>query len=60
MVRGLAIFKEYFEQYPDNYVIIGGTARIENGSKVDAKHLRKHKSDVFRLIARFLPGGCRP
>ncbi len=26
MVRGLAIFKKYFEQYPDNYVIIGGTA----------------------------------
>jgi hypothetical protein len=26
MVRGLDIFREYFEQYPDNYVIIGGTA----------------------------------
>jgi hypothetical protein len=26
MVRGLDIFKRYFEQYPDNYVIIGGTA----------------------------------
>lgn len=26
MVRGLEIFKKYFEQYPDNYVIIGGTA----------------------------------
>jgi hypothetical protein len=26
MVRGLDTFKEYFEQYPDNYVIIGGTA----------------------------------
>lgn len=26
MVRGLNIFKKYFEQYPDNYVIIGGTA----------------------------------
>ncbi len=26
MVRGLDIFKKYFEQYPDNYVIIGGTA----------------------------------
>ena len=26
MVIGLDKFKEYFEQYPDNYVIIGGTA----------------------------------
>lgn len=26
MVRGLDIFKQYFEAYPDNYVIIGGTA----------------------------------
>lgn len=26
MVRGLDIFKQYFEQYPNNYVIIGGTA----------------------------------
>lgn len=26
MVRGLDIFKQYFEQYPGNYVIIGGTA----------------------------------
>ena len=26
MVRGLDIFKKYFEKYPSNYVIIGGTA----------------------------------
>lgn len=26
MVRGIDIFKRYFEAYPDNYVIIGGTA----------------------------------
>lgn len=26
MVRGLDIFKIYFKDYPDNYVIIGGTA----------------------------------
>jgi hypothetical protein len=26
MVRGLDIFKKYFEHYPGNYVIIGGTA----------------------------------
>lgn len=26
MVRGIDIFKRYFEKYPDNYVIIGGTA----------------------------------
>ena len=26
MVRGIAVFTKYFEQYPDNYVIIGGTA----------------------------------
>lgn len=26
MVRGLDIFKKYFGAYPDNYVIIGGTA----------------------------------
>ncbi len=26
MVRGLDIFKKYFEHYPNNYVIIGGTA----------------------------------
>ncbi len=26
MVIGLDIFREYFEQYPDNYVIIGGAA----------------------------------
>jgi len=27
MVRGLYIFKEYFAEFPDNYLIIGGTAR---------------------------------
>ena len=26
MVRGLDIFKKYFQEYLDNYVIIGGTA----------------------------------
>jgi hypothetical protein len=26
MVRGLDVFTTYFEQYPDNYVIIGGSA----------------------------------
>ena len=26
MVRGLEMFKKYFEQFPDNYVIIGGAA----------------------------------
>lgn len=26
MVRGIDIFKQYFEAYPENYVIIGGTA----------------------------------
>lgn len=26
MVRGINVFTKYFEQYPDNYVIIGGTA----------------------------------
>ncbi len=26
MVRGLGVFKKYFKQYPENYVIIGGTA----------------------------------
>jgi len=27
MVAGIEKFKEYFEQFPDNYLIIGGTAR---------------------------------
>lgn len=26
MVRGLEIFKKYFKDYPENYIIIGGTA----------------------------------
>jgi len=26
MVKGLDLFKKYFEQFPDNYIIIGGTA----------------------------------
>jgi hypothetical protein len=26
MVRGLEIFKQYFKEYPENYIIIGGTA----------------------------------
>ena len=26
MVAGLAIFRKYFESYPENYVIIGGAA----------------------------------
>ena len=29
--------------------------RIENGSQEDAKHLRKHKADVFRLIVMLTP-----
>ncbi len=27
MVKGLNIFKDYFAAFPDNYLIIGGTAR---------------------------------
>lgn len=26
MVKGITVFKKYFEEYPDNYTIIGGTA----------------------------------
>ena len=26
MVRGIEVFKEYFRDFPDNYIIIGGTA----------------------------------
>ncbi len=26
MVKGLDVFKKYFEEFPDNYVVIGGTA----------------------------------
>ena len=26
MVRGLDVFKKYFEAFPDNYIVIGGTA----------------------------------
>ncbi len=26
MVRGIEKFREYFKDFPDNYVIIGGTA----------------------------------
>lgn len=26
MVKGITVFKKYFEEYPDNYIIIGGTA----------------------------------
>jgi len=26
MVRGLEIFKQYFKEYPESYIIIGGTA----------------------------------
>lgn len=26
MVRGLDVFRNYFQSYPDSYVIIGGTA----------------------------------
>jgi hypothetical protein len=29
--------------------------RIENGSKEDAKHLKKHKADVFRLTVMLTP-----
>jgi len=29
MVRGLDTFREYFKDYADNYVIIGGTACSE-------------------------------
>jgi len=28
MVEGLEIFLEHFRDYPDNYVLIGGTATI--------------------------------
>ena len=29
--------------------------RIENGIKVDAKQMKKHKSDVFRLVLMLTP-----
>ena len=34
------------------------TARVESGEKVDSKHIRKHRNDVFRMIM-LLPAGER-
>ncbi len=42
MVRGLDIFKKYFEGFPQSYVIIGGTAK-EKGEKIDSYKINKHK-----------------
>ena len=50
MVKGLDIFKKYFEQYPDNYVIFGNSLKtvitetkkkaMMNGSIIDSKNQR--------------------
>ena len=64
MVNGFLKFKEKFQGYENQYVIIGGTAclipfkakawldlkeRKSSGEQVDSKNIKKHKNDVFRL-----------
>lgn len=58
MVRGLDIFKKYFEAYPDNCVIIGGTAcdMIIDDALVEDSHLTPIPTDddLNRLSAILL------
>ena len=58
MVNGFTKFKEKFQGFENQYVIIGGTACdliMENeelpfrATQVDSKNIKKHKNDVFRL-----------
>ncbi len=72
MVRGFETFKERFQGFEEQYVIIGGTAcdlimereeldlseRKANGERVDSKNIKKHKNDVFR-IAQLLSAQSR-
>ena len=53
MVIGLDKFKEYFEEYPNNYVIIGGTAcdiKIE-----EAGFIPRATDDIDIILANDLP-----
>ena len=52
MVVGLDKFKEYFKDYPDNYVIIGGTACDIKIEEAGFTHIRKnHKETLDALFA---------
>ena len=65
MIRGLDIFKEFFRDFQDQYVLIGGAAcdivlsevdltdRKAAGQQVDDRDIRKHKNDVARLATLF-------
>jgi hypothetical protein len=39
MVRGLEKFREYFTDYPDSYIIIGGTALDRVICKLEEKQI---------------------
>jgi len=50
MVRGLDKFKEYFEQYPGNYVIIGGTACDIIIGEAGLTHRATKDIDIILLV----------
>ncbi|ETZ24317.1 hypothetical protein [Pedobacter sp. V48] len=56
MVRGFEAFREYFKEFPDNYVIIGGTACdiiLENNALVP----RATKDmDIILIVEALAPG----
>jgi hypothetical protein len=63
MVKGLSVFRKNFENYTENFVVIGGTAcflsmakafldlseRREKGENIDSRDISKHRNDIFRL-----------
>jgi hypothetical protein len=60
MVKGLNIWKEYFAEFTDNYVLliclkakayIDMLSRKSAGEDIDKNKIDKHKKDVIRLVA---------
>ena len=63
MVRGLTIFQAWFQDFENQYVLIGGTAasitmteRVRQGEVIDSKKINKHLTDIVQLSALLQPG----
>jgi hypothetical protein len=50
MVKGLDKFKEYFEKFPDSYIIIGGTACDINMDAVGLSFRRTDDIDIILIV----------
>lgn len=68
MVKGINVFRDYFRDYTDQYVLIGGSACDiflgENDvdfrvtKDLDISNIKKHRNDILKLVSELVLKPC--